>query len=294
MTDLLAYLELLQSTYPLIVLSIAAVFGLLIGSFLNVVVHRLPQIVDHDLKMQACEILEKEPPAPLGMTLSKPRSRCPTCKHLIRAWENIPVLSYLALRGRCTNCKSPISVRYPIVEATCGLMTACVIAGHGLGPTGLALAGLAWVLLTLALIDFDTQYLLDEITLPTIWAGMLVNYFGLVTTLGSAVIGAVAGYLTFWSIFWVFKLLTGKDALGYGDFKLLALLGAWLGWEAIPLIIMLSSLVGAVAGAIMIARGRDASRPISFGPYLATAGFVAIMWGDSIMTAYWSFMAPSY
>ena len=173
-------------------------------------------------------------------------------------------------------------------------MTAAVIAVWGLGPTGAALAVLAWVLLTLALIDFDTQYLHDEITLPALWAGIAVNYFGLVTSLESAVLGAMVGYLSFWSIFWAFKLLTGKDGLGYGDFKLLALLGAWLGWEALPLIIMLSSLVGAIAGGVIIATGRDAARPFSFGPYLAVAGFIAMMWGEAIMAAYWSFMSPAY
>jgi len=294
LTDFLAYLTLLQSAYPLLVLGIAGIFGLLIGSFLNVVVHRLPLMVNHDWQTQASEILGHEPPPPLDLTLSRPRSRCPSCKHLIRAWENIPVISYLALRGRCANCGLPISARYPIVEAITGAMTIGVIATWGLGPTGVALTALSWVLLTLALIDFDTQFLYDEITLPALWAGILINYFGLVTTLESAVIGAVVGYLSFWSIFWAFKLLTGKDGLGYGDFKLLALLGAWLGWQALPLIILLSSLVGTVAGGLMIATGRESSRPFSFGPYLALAGFIALMWGDAIMTTYWAWMTPAY
>ena len=293
MTDFLAYLTVLQSAYPTLVLGIVGIFGLLIGSFLNVVVHRLPLMVNHDWQTQASEILGHEPPPPLGLTLARPRSRCPSCEHQIRAWENIPVLSYLALRGRCANCALPISPRYPLVEATTGLITIGVIATWGLGPSGIALAGLSWILLTLALIDFDTQYLHDEITLPALWAGLFVNWFGLVTTLESAVIGAIVGYLSFWSIFWAFKLITGKDGLGYGDFKLLALLGAWLGWEALPLIILLSSLLGSIAGGTLIATGREASRPFSFGPYLAAAGFVALMWGDPIMAAYWAWMTPS-
>ena len=264
-----------------------AVIGLLVGSFLNVVIHRLPKMMDNDWRSQCAELHGQATADTEVLSLSVPRSRCPQCGHPITALENIPVISWLALRGKCSACRTPISPRYPIVEAlTCLLSTlAAVHFGFGWAAAGALL--LIWGLMALTFIDYDTQLLPDSITLPLLWAGLLLNLFGTYTDLQSAVVGAMAGYLSLWSVYWGFKLVTGKEGMGYGDFKLLAALGAWLGWQTLPLIILLSSLVGALLGiALIVLTKRGRNVPIPFGPYLATAGLIALIWGKELTQAY--------
>ncbi|WP_430009799.1 prepilin peptidase [Methylophaga lonarensis] len=264
--------------------------GLLVGSFLNVVIHRLPIIMQRDWQSQCNELNGINNPQPTeAFTLSRPRSRCPHCGHAITALENIPVLSYLLLRGRCKECKSPISLRYPLIEALTGILSV-VVAWH-FGFT-LACAGallMTWALIALTFIDVDHQLLPDNITLPLLWLGLFFNLFGTFTSLNSAVIGAIAGYLSLWLVFHGFKLLTGKEGMGYGDFKLLAALGAWLGWQFLPAIVLLSSLVGAVVGiTLMLLKKQQQDQPIPFGPYLAVAGWLALVWGEAINQWYLS------
>lgn len=216
-----------------------------------------------------------------------PRSCCPACGHAITALENIPVLSYLFLRGRCSGCGEPISARYPFVELLTGIVAAVVAVRFGFGLPALLALILSFSLVALAGIDVDTQFLPDSITLPMLWLGLFANYFGTFVSLDEAVLGAIFGYLILWTVFWGFKLATGKDGMGYGDFKLLAMLGAWLGWQVLPVIIVLSSVVGAIVGiGLMLFKGHDRSKPIPFGPYLATAGWIALIWGDEIMNRY--------
>ncbi len=274
---------------PIILLPTAALLGLAVGSFLNVVVHRLPIMLERDWQGQCRELLEipatEEPATPFN--LAHPRSRCPHCNHQITLLENIPVLSYLFLRGRCSECKNSISMRYPLVELFTAILSV-IVAWH-FGPTwqGVAALVLTWVLIALSLIDFDHQLLPDNIVLPTIWAGLLLSLFTIFADMESAIIGAAAGYLSLWSIFKLFKWATGKEGMGYGDFKLLALFGAWQGWQFLFQIIMLSSLVGAITGiAMVLLRGRDRTLPIPFGPYLATAGWISMLWGEQINHAY--------
>ena len=262
-------------------------FGLAIGSFLNVVIHRLPQILEREWRAQCAEFTAEPAPATAPLSLSRPGSRCPGCGHPISALENIPILSYLVLRGRCRSCRTRISPRYPLIEAlTAGLSA---YAGWHFG-FGLAAAGallFIWALIALTFIDLDTQLLPDDITLPLLWLGLLFNIDGGFADLESAVIGAAAGYLALWSVYWGFKLATGKEGMGYGDFKLLAAIGAWFGWQLLPLTILLSSLVGAVVGIALIVlakRGRDV--PMPFGPYLAAAGILALFWGQTLTHAY--------
>ncbi len=263
------------------------VLGLLVGSFLNVVIHRLPKMLQADWQQQCAVLLEQEPPKQAILTLSKPNSTCPSCGHAIKPWENIPIISYLCLRGKCSQCKTPISIRYPLIEAVSGLLCLLVAYKFGANYTTLACLGFTWALIALTMIDADTQLLPDNITLPLLWAGLIANYFGLLTTLESALWGAVAGYLSLWSVYWLFKLITGKEGMGYGDFKLLAALGAWLGWQMLPIVILLSSVVGAIIGIIMmLIKGRDRNIPIPFGPYLAIAGWVALIWGHTISQAW--------
>ena len=219
--------------------------------------------------------------------IAYPPSSCPKCGHQIRAWENIPVISYLLLRGKCSSCKTKISPRYPIVEITTAVLATIAIIQFQPGWAGLAAIGFSWVLLILSLIDFDTQYLPDILTYPLLWAGLIINTWGLFVPLEEAVWGAIAGYLSLWSVYYLFKLLTGKEGMGHGDFKLLAALGAWLGWKMLLLIILLSSMVGAVIGlALILILGRDKNIPIPFGPYLAIAGWIAMMWGNNLMAMY--------
>lgn len=274
-----------------IVLSI--VVGLCVGSFLNVVIHRLPRMMEIEWRSQCAELTggEANEPAP-PLSLARPRSRCPECGHQITALENIPVVSYLMLRGRCSACSVRISPRYPLVEAFTGVVSAFAV--WHFGPTLAALAALCliWSLIALTFIDFDTQLLPDSITLPLLWLGLFFNLVGGFASLQSAVIGAMAGYLVLWSIYWAFKLVTGKEGMGYGDFKLLAALGAWMGWQMLPAIVLLSSLVGAVVGIALIVFARHGRNvPIPFGPYLAAAGMIALFWGPQITRSYLGILA---
>lgn len=279
-------IELFQSE-PVIFTGLIFVFGLLIGSFLNVVIHRLPKMLEADWQAQCAELRGESPMAIEVYNLWVPRSACPGCGHFISALENIPVLSWLALRGRCRACGVGISVRYPLVELFAAFLGAA--AAWRFGPTMDLVGALAfvWTLLALAFIDLDTTLLPDTLTLPLLWLGLLFNLFGTFTTLQSAVIGAIAGYLSLWLVYWAFKLATGKEGMGFGDFKLLAAIGAWLGWEMLPVTILLSSLVGALAGLLMIVLVRHDRRiPIPFGPYLAGGGIVALFFGAHLMQAY--------
>ncbi|MDF1689072.1 MAG: A24 family peptidase [Cycloclasticus sp.] len=270
------------------------ILGLLVGSFLNVVVYRLPIMLQKAWRQECLAFLEQEDSQPTTsevFNLSQPRSRCPSCGHPISALDNIPVISYLFLRGRCKSCKTPISIRYPSVELTTALLS--IIISVQLGPsiqTGVALL-FTWALICLTLIDFDTQLLPDSITLPLLWFALFVSLFNVFVTPETALIGALVGYLTLWSVFWLFKLATGKEGMGYGDFKLLAAIGALLGWEMLPQVIMLSAFVGATVGLILIAvKGRDKNTPIPFGPYLSVAAFIALIWGEKINSTYVQFV----
>jgi leader peptidase (prepilin peptidase)/N-methyltransferase len=266
----------------------ALLVGLCVGSFLNVVIHRLPKMLDRGWKEQCAELNGQTLLEVPAYNLVVPRSACPACGHRIGAFENIPVVSWLALRGRCKACRAGISVRYPIVEILGGMLAAWSMFRFGLTPKGVGAALLLWSLLALTMIDIDTQLLPDDITLPLVWAGLLFNVWGVFTPLASAVIGAVAGYLSLWSVYWLFKLIRGKEGMGYGDFKLLAALGAWLGWQMLPLIILLSSVVGAAIGiSLMVFKGRDHSIPLAFGPYLAIAGGVALFFGPPLIKGWY-------
>lgn len=276
-------------------LVMSAIFGLLVGSFLNVVIHRLPKMMEQEWRAQSLEFLGQEPAEPeTRMTLSTPNSSCPQCGHAIRPWENIPVISYLFLRGKCSSCKAAISLRYPLVELLTGALTLVVVAHYGASWQSLLAFVFTAMLIAMSMIDFDTQLLPDKLTLPLLWLGLIANSFGLFTSLQDAVWGAVAGYLALWTVYHLFKILTGKEGMGYGDFKLLAALGAWMGWQALPMIILLSSLVGAIIGiSLILFRGRDRQIPIPFGPYLAIAGWIALLWSDEITGAYLRFAGLS-
>ena len=268
---------------------IAALVGLLIGSFLNVVIHRVPLMMQRAWEAEARAILEQPEPesVPGRFDLWWPRSRCPQCSREIRAHENIPVLSYLLLRGRCPGCATRISWQYPLVEALTAVLFAISILHFGPTPAGLAAMLFTGILIAAAGIDARTTLLPDQLTLPLLWFGLAINYFGVFTDLESAVIGAIAGYLVLWLVYHAFRLLTGKEGMGYGDFKLLAALGAWLGWQSLPLVLLLASLVGAIVGiALILLRGRDRNIPIPFGPYLAAAGWIALIWGDALLALY--------
>ncbi|MES9903357.1 MAG: A24 family peptidase [Sedimenticola sp.] len=280
-------LLLLQQNNALFI-SLVTLIGLMIGSFLNVVAYRLPLMMEREWKSQCHEILDLTPEEETPhLTLSHPRSACPKCDHPISAWENIPVISYLLLRGRCSACKSAISPRYPIVELTTGLLSLVVAWHFGFSWQCAAALPLTWALIALTLIDFDHQLLPDSIVIPGLWGGLIISLFAIFSDTQSAVIGAAAGYLSLWTVFQLFKLLTGKEGMGYGDFKLFALFGAWLGWQYLLQILLLSSVVGALVGiALIVFRGRDRTIPIPFGPYLATAGWVSLMWGEPINHAY--------
>lgn len=276
---------------PLAFVLSALILGLLVGSFLNVLIYRLPIMMERDWQAQSREML-KLPAEPESETfnLILPHSRCPHCAHQIRPWENLPVLSYLFLGGKCSSCKAPISKRYPLVELTCGLLSGYIAWHFGFGWPAAAMLVLSWGLLAMSLIDADHQLLPDDLVLPLSWMGLIVNSFGLFTNLGDALWGAVAGYLVLWSVYWLFKLITGKEGMGHGDFKLLAMLGAWGGWQILPLTILLSSLVGAILGLIMLRlRNVETSTPIPFGPYLAIAGWIALLWGGQITDFYLQF-----
>lgn len=265
----------------------AGLFGLVIGSFLNVVIHRLPVMMEREWAAQCAELRGEAPAPHEPFSLLRPGSHCPACGHRIGPLENVPVLSWLLLRGRCKSCAKAISVRYPLVEAATGALFAFAAWHFGFGPAGLAAFGLLAALIALCAIDFDTQLLPDDITLPLVWAGLALNAFGVFTDLRSAVFGAIAGYLLLWTVYWTFKLTTGKEGMGYGDFKLLAALGAWLGWQMLPLLVLASSLVGAVVGIGLLAfGGQRRDTPIPFGPYLALAGAIALFWGKPLTRIY--------
>jgi leader peptidase (prepilin peptidase)/N-methyltransferase len=290
----MTYLAILQHNIVLY-LSIIVILGLLVGSFLNVVIYRLPVMLKRQWKTDCTAFLEQEESKPSitvdttykPFNLVIPRSRCPHCNHQITALENIPVLSYLFLRGRCRECKTPISIRYPLIEILSATLAALVAWKFGVSLQASMAVLLTWGLICLSFIDYDHQYLPDNITLPFLWLGLFLNLNGLFVDLTSAVIGAMAGYLILWLVYQVFKKLTGKEGMGYGDFKLLALLGAWLGWQALPAIILLSTLVGSVIGiSLILFKQHDRSHPIPFGPYLAIAGWIALLWGNEINTTY--------
>ncbi len=276
--------------------------GLLVGSFLNVVIHRLPKMMEHEWRTQCAEFHEQDKSmvAPFKgentkvstYNLHTPRSACPHCKHQITALENIPLISYLVLRGKCSKCRSAISMRYPVVEAVSGILSAYAAWHFGFGFAAVAAILFVWALLALTFIDFDTQLLPDDITLPLLWLGIIFNMFETFTSLNNAVAGAIVGYLVLWSVYWLFKLATGKEGMGYGDFKLLAAIGAWLGWTLLPLVIMLSSVVGAVVGiTLIIATRRGRNIPIPFGPYLAGGGLIALFWGQQLTQSYLNLLA---
>jgi len=272
--------------------AVAGLLGLCVGSFLNVVIHRLPKMMEREWQAQCADLRGEEATPEAPLSLAKPRSRCPACGHQITALENIPVLSYLLLKGKCSGCGTGISARYPIVEILTSLLSA--YAAWHFGPTLQTVGALLllWSLIALSAIDFDTQLLPDSITLPLLWLGLAFNIATTYTDLNAAVIGAMAGYLSLWSVFWLFKLVTGKEGMGYGDFKLLAALGAWLGWSMLPAIILLSSVVGAVVGMSLIVAARHGRNvPIPFGPYLAAAGGIALFWGPQLTRSYLGLIA---
>jgi leader peptidase (prepilin peptidase)/N-methyltransferase len=309
--DMTELFLLLQSS-PLLFTTMCGVLGLMVGSFLNVVIHRLPKMMEMEWRQQCTELshdiadehqtaAEKchtgtpehcsgsnpEPPPHIPYNLVVPRSACPHCNHAISAWENIPIVSYLLLRGKCKNCGAAISPRYPIIEAVSGILCAYAAWHFGFGWPAVGALLLVWSLLALTAIDFDTQLLPDDITLPLLWGGLLFNLFEVYAGLSSAVLGAMIGYLALWTVYWLFKLTTGKEGMGYGDFKLLAALGAWLGWQMLPLIILLSSLVGAVVGiTLIVALKHGRNIPIPFGPYLAGGGLIALFWGPTLTQEY--------
>lgn len=288
MTEMIHILE----SSPLLFAAVCAVLGLMVGSFLNVVIHRLPKMLEIGWQQQCAELRGEETAPSTPYNLMVPRSACPHCGHLISAWENIPVVSYLLLRGKCKGCGTAISPRYPVIEAISGILSAYAAWNFGFGWATAGALVLIWALLALTVIDFDTQLLPDDVTLPLLWVGLLLNLFTVFTDLHGAVLGAVVGYLALWSVYWLFKFVTGKEGMGYGDFKLLAALGAWLGWQMLPLIIILSSLVGTVVGValIILARhGRDV--PIPFGPYLAGGGLIALFWGQTLTESYLQLLA---
>lgn len=272
---------------PLLFTAISLVVGLAVGSFLNVVIYRLPKVMEREWREQCAELHGETPPAAPRFNLATPPSACPACGHRIRAIENVPILSYLALGGKCAACGARISVRYPIVELAAGLASGYAAWRFGFGWMAIGAMLFLWCMIALSFIDFDTQLLPDSITLPLLWAGLLLNLRGTFVDLQSAVVGAAAGYLVLWTVYWGFKLLTGKEGMGFGDFKLLAAIGAWLGWKVLPLVVLLSSLVGALVGIVLIVlarRGREV--PIPFGPYLAAAGVIALFWGEPLIDYY--------
>ncbi|WP_442962322.1 prepilin peptidase [Pseudomonas sp. ADAK13] len=281
LTEILVY-------QPWVFVSGALVLGLIVGSFMNVLVWRLPKMLEREWRAQAHEVLGlPAEPAAAPYNLMRPNSCCPNCSHPIRPRENIPLVSYLLLRGRCSSCHQPIGVRYPFTELACGLISAVVAWHFGFGWAAGAVMVLSWGLLAMSLIDVDHQLLPDALVLPLLWMGLILNSVGVFVSLPDALWGAVAGYTSLWSVFWLFKLITGKDGMGYGDFKLLAMLGAWGGWQILPMTLLLSSLVGVIGGLVLLRlRKAQASTPMPFGPYLAIAGWIALLWGGQITDFY--------
>lgn len=291
-------LSILATNATALILTIALI-GLIVGSFLNVVVLRLPQMMEREWRAQCAEFQASLAPSPASETIDVPnnvperldlvypRSRCPKCQHAIAGYDNIPVISYLLLRGRCRHCAHSISARYPAIELFTGILSAIVAWKFGYTSAMVAALIFTWCLIALTFIDIDHQLLPDSITLPLVWIGLLLSLNHLFTDASSSIIGAVAGYLSLWLVYQTFKLVTGKEGMGYGDFKLFAAFGAWMGWQALPLIILLSSAVGAVIGiGLIVLRGRDRNVPIPFGPYLASAAWIYLLWGDTLMARY--------
>jgi leader peptidase (prepilin peptidase)/N-methyltransferase len=285
----------LLAASPALFAAVAALFGLLIGSFLNVVIHRLPLVLERQWRSQCAELAGQAPEAaaePFGLV--RPRSRCPACQAPIRAIHNIPVLSYLALGGRCASCRAPISLRYPAVELATAAAFAAVAWHFGFGLQAVLAIVLTAYLIALTGIDVDRHLLPDVLTLPLLWIGLLASLWHAADSatappaaLRDALIGAAAGYLSLWTVFQLFRLLTGKEGMGYGDFKLFAAIGAWLGWQMLPLVLILAALVGAVVGVALIAlRRHGRGVPIPFGPYLAGAAWIAMLWGPQIVARY--------
>ena len=279
-------MELLH-TEPALFTGLVFLFSLMIGSFLNVVIHRLPRMMEAEWHVQCAELRGEAVADTPAYNLWLPRSACPQCGHQITALENIPLISWLFLRGRCSACSAPISARYPLVELLVAVLSAAVAWKWGISIQTLGALLLVWMLVVLAFIDLDTTLLPDSLTLPLVWLGLLFNMNGFLVSLADAVIGAMAGYLILWSVYWLFKLATGKDGMGYGDFKLLAAIGAWLGWQMLPVTLLLSSVVGALIGIAMIVLVKHDRRvPIPFGPYLAGGGLVALFFGADLTQAY--------
>lgn len=274
-------------TDPAVFTILAGITGLFVGSFLNVVIHRLPRMMEREWHQQAAELRGEATEDTAPYNLAVPRSACPHCGHQISALENIPIVSYLILRGRCRHCSAPISPRYPVIEGLCALLSAYTAWHFGASLSAIAALLFVWTMLALSFIDIDTQLLPDSLTQPLLWLGLVVNLDQQFVPLPSAVIGAVAGYLSLWCVYWLFKLATGKEGMGYGDFKLLGAIGAWLGWQALPSVILLSSAVGAAIGLTLVGLSRQGrNTPLPFGPYLAAAGVIALFWGKSLTAAY--------
>lgn len=266
---------------------VAGIVGLVVGSFLNVVIHRLPRMMERQWQAECAQWKGEPPAAAPAYNLVVPRSACPSCSRPIRVLENVPIVSFLVLRGRCAGCGSAISWRYPAVEALTAALSAFMAWRFGPTAQGSAALLFTWLMIALAFIDIDTFFLPDDLTFPLLWTGLLVNLNGLFAELPSAVIGAAAGYLVLWSVFWAYKLATGKEGMGYGDFKLLAAIGAWLGWSLLPLVVLLSSVAGALIGIVLILAARRGRHvPLPFGPYLAIAGLVALAYGDALVRRY--------
>lgn len=292
------FLQLLEQQ-PIWFYTFVFLLGLLVGSFLNVVIYRYPIILKRQWKSECIEYLAQDNDSNSSVSeetkqqrfdLLYPHSQCPSCQHQITALENIPVISWLFLRGKCSSCKNPISIRYPIIEFLTASLSVLVAYQFGYGLTTLCLLAFTWALISLSMIDFDTQFLPDDITLPLLWAGLLASLLGLIAVpISDSLIGAMAGYLSLWSVYKLFKLATGKEGMGYGDFKLLAALGAWLGWQMLPIVIFLSAFVGTIVGvSLMLFLGRDKNIPIPFGPYLVVSGFLALLFGNELNRFYLS------
>jgi len=289
MPDFIVDLVELFKEIPTVFIVFSVIFGLMVGSFLNVVIYRLPRMMELEWQRNCTELQGQEiqPSEASTFNLIVPRSACPKCGHRISALENIPILSFLFLKAKCRRCKTPISIRYPLVELLTGLLIGLVSWKFGCSSIALAAWVLCFALIALSFIDFDTHLLPDSITLPLVWTGILFNLNGGFIDIHSSIIGAVAGYLSLWSVYWLFKLITGKEGMGYGDFKLLAAIGAWFGWQLLPAVILLSSIAGSIIGIGMILLAKHGRNiPIPFGPYLALGGIAALFFGPQLARLY--------
>lgn len=291
----------LMAGSPALFMGFVFIISLMVGSFLNVVIYRLPVMMERSWNAEIAEYtaLQNQAMPKIGSTeqpvfnLVKPDSLCPKCQHKIRAWENIPLISWLLLKGKCSQCKNPIPVRYPLVELATGLLSTWVAWHFGFGLAGFAAVVATWLLIAMTFIDLDTMLLPDQLTLSLLWLGLLLSIGSPFVSSQDALIGGAVGYLSLWSLYWAFKLITGKEGMGYGDFKLLAAIGAWVGWQHLPVVILLSSFVGAIVGVTLLTiQGKDKSQPIPFGPYLAAAGWLTLLYGDWIVQQYWIWMLP--